>query len=104
MIPDLPHKGHSSDPDVHEMKMDHSFANRRTDSELMTVLNFLHRESGSTFAFAVHKGPGDFPVSVTSQGLEVCGRKRLVLRTDSGHAVSALSTAVCQASAEENHL
>ena len=31
-IPDLPHKGHSSDRDVHETKMDHSFANRRTDS------------------------------------------------------------------------
>ena len=75
--------------------------NRKTDSEQMTVLNFLDCESGCTFAGAIDKGPRDFFVSVICKGLEFCGWKSVVLRTDSEHAISASSTAACQARAEQ---
>ena len=55
--------------------MDQFFMNRKTDSEPTTVLNILRCESGSAFACAVDKGPGDFFVSVMCEGLEFCGRK-----------------------------
>ena len=77
--------------------------NRKWDRELMTVLNFLDCLSGCTFACAVDKGPGDFLVSVICKGMEFRGRKRVVLRTDS-EAISALTTAVCPARAEETIL
>ena len=53
--------------------------------KLMTVLNFMGCKSGDLFVGAMCKG------------LDLCGRKRVVLRTDSEHVISALSTAVCQA-------
>ena len=57
----LPHKRRSSERDVSETQMDCFSTNRQTDSELMTVLNFLDCESGCTFACAVDRVPGDFP-------------------------------------------
>ena len=53
----LPHKRRSSDRDVSQTQTDYCFMNRNTDSELMTVLNFLDCESGCSFACAVNKGP-----------------------------------------------
>ena len=96
-IPLLPRKRRSSDRDLPDAQMD-IFMNRKWDGELMTVLNFLDRGSGCTFACAVDQGPGDFLVSVIFKRLEFCGRKRIVLRK---HAISALTTAVCQARADE---
>ena len=55
--------------------------NRKTDSELMSVLNVLDCESECTFACAVDKGPGDFLVSVICKELQFCGRKRVLFRT-----------------------
>ena len=43
-MPDWRHERRSSDRDVPETKMDDFFMNRKTDSELMTVLNFLDCE------------------------------------------------------------
>ena len=63
-MPDLPYKLRSSDRDVIETQMDYFYMNRRTDSELMTVLNFLGCESGCAFPCAVEKSPRDFLVSV----------------------------------------
>ena len=68
---------------------DFFFMNRMTGSELTTVLNFLNCESGCTF---------------TCKGMEFCDRKRVVFRTDSEHAFSASSTAVCQGRMEETIL
>ena len=100
---DVSHKRRSSDHDLLETQMDYFFMNRKTDSELMTLLNILDCESGFSFACAVDKGPGDFLVSVICNGLVFCGRKRVVRRTGSEHAVSALSTAVCHARKEETN-
>ena len=69
---DLPHQQRSSDRDVLETQMDYFLTNRESDSELMTVLNFLDCDSGCTFACAVDTGPGDFLVSATRTGLEFC--------------------------------
>ena len=56
-MPDLLHKRRSSGRDVPETQLDHFCMNRKSESELMTVLNFRDCESGCTFASAV----GDFP-------------------------------------------
>ena len=40
-MPNLPHKRGSSDHDLPETQMDCFITNRKTGSELMTVLNFL---------------------------------------------------------------
>ena len=103
-MPDLPHKRRSSVRDAPETQRDYNFTNRKSDSELMTVLNFLDCGSGCTFACAVDFGPGDFLVTVICKGLKFGGRKRFVLRTGREHAVSAVSTAVCQARTEETIL
>ena len=50
------------------------------------------------------QGKGHAAVSVVCGGMEFRGRKRFVLRTDSEHAISALSTAVCQARTEGTSL
>ena len=42
--------------------------------------------------------------AIECKGMESCGRKRVVLRADSEHAMSALSKAVCQAWTEESTL
>ena len=96
-MPDLPHKQRRSDRDVPETQMDHFFMNRKSDSALMTLLNFLDGVSGCTFACTVTRAPSDSPVSVICKSLEFRGRTRFVLRTDSEHAISALSMALCQA-------
>ena len=70
----------------------------------MTVLSFMDCESGCVSACATDKGTSDLFVSVVGKGMEFCGRKRVVLRTDSERAISALSTAVCQARTEETIL
>ena len=61
----------------------------------MTVLK------GSTFACALGKGPGDFPVSVMCRGLGVLWRAQTDHRAC---YLCALSTAVCQARTEETIL
>ena len=64
--------------------MDYFFTNRKSDGELMTVLNFLDCDSECTFACAVDKGPGDFLVSATRTGLEFrAGRESCSARTAS---------------------
>ena len=87
---DLPSKRRSS---VRETQMGYFFTNRMTDSELMTVFNFVDCKSGCSSACAVDKGPGDCLVNAVCKGMEFCGRKRVVLRTDSERAVPVLSTA-----------
>ena len=57
-MPGLPHTRRSADRDVPETQMDYYFVNRRTDSNLMQMFNFLDSESGCTFACAADKGPG----------------------------------------------
>ena len=47
---------------------------------------------------------GHLLVSVVCKGMEFCGRKRVVHRTDSEYAISALNTAVCQTRIEETIL
>ena len=74
---DLPHKRRSPDRDVSDTKMDHFIMDRKTDSELMTALNSLDRESGCVFACAADKGPGDFSVSI------VCKRFRVPSQEES---------------------
>ena len=93
-MPDLSHTRRSSECDVPDTKMNYFFMDRKSDSEPMTVLYFLDCEWGYTFACPVDKGPGDFPVGVICKGLEFCGRRRFVLKTDNEHAISALRTAV----------
>ena len=82
-------------------QMDYFFMNCKTDSSLITVPKFLDCESGCTFVCTVDKGPGYFLVSVICKGVAFCGRRNVVLRTDHSHAISALSTVLCQARKEE---
>ena len=103
-MPDLPHKRRTSDGDIPQTQMDYFFMNRKGDTELLTVLNFLDCESGCMFSCAVDKGPGDYPVSVVCKGLQFCGRKRIVMRTDNENAITALSKAVCEGRTDETAL
>ena len=67
-----------------------------TTVELMTVSSILDCESGCTTKHAIDKGSGIVPVSILCKGVLFC-RKRVVIRTNSDHAVSVLSKAVWQA-------
>ena len=83
-MPDLPHELRSSHRDVIETQMDYFLVNRKTDSELMAVLNFLGCESGCAFACAVEKSPCDFFVSVFAKDWScAAGRESLSERTRS---------------------
>ena len=58
--------------------------NRKMDSELMAVLNFLGCESGCAFACAVEKSPRDFSISVFAEDWScAAGRESLSERTRS---------------------
>ena len=70
-----------------------SWTPSRTASRWL-LLYFLDCKSGYTFACPVDKGWGNFPLGVICKGLEFCGRRRFVFKTDNEHAISALSTAV----------
>ena len=98
-----PHQRRSSHREVPETQMDCFFMKRKTDSELMVVLNFPDCESRCTFACA-GKGPADFSIRVIYNKWEFCGRKRAVLRTDTGHACSASCAVVCRSRTDETIL
>ena len=59
------------------------FVSRKTDSELMTVLNVLACESGCAYACAVDEGPGPCPASCSKDWGGVLRQKES--RTQNGH-------------------
>ena len=77
-------------------------AGSREMLELMAVPSILDYESGCTMKRASDKGTGGFPTSIVCKSVECCSRKRVVIRTNSEHAIFTLSKAVWQAGVKEN--
>ena len=72
--------------------------------ELMMVSSILDCESGCTIKRASNMGTGRLTVSIVCQGVELCGRMRVVMRERNEHAIVALSKSVWQAGTKGNVL
>ena len=70
--------------------------------ELIPVSSILNYESGCTIKRASDEGTGSSPVRLMGKGAELCSRKRVVISTNSEHALSALSKALTKENILEN--
>ena len=71
-------------------QLDCIFLNRRGDTDILAVLNFLHSPSGASFVQCCDTGPATHVVQAATTFTDFLVHKRICLRTDGEPASGAL--------------
>ena len=78
----LKSQGNHSSTAVPTCLLDNFFLNRRGDTDILTVLNFLHCPSVASLVQCCDKGPANHVVQAVTAFMDFLVLKRICLRTD----------------------
>ena len=85
-------------------QLDSFFLDRRGDTDILTVRNFLHCPSGASLVQCCDRGPPNHVVQAVATFMDFLGLKKICLRTDGEPASGAPARAVKIARNEETQL
>ena len=100
----LKSQGNHSSTAVPTCLLDNFFLNRRGDTDILTVLNFLHCPSVASLVQCCDKGPANHVVQAVTPFMDFLVLKRICLRTDGELASGSPAQAIKIARNDETPL